>query len=38
MRKEVYGPHDALDLLYKAATNKLVPHLELSSPELCCSY
>lgn len=21
MRKEVYGPHDALDLLYKAATN-----------------
>lgn len=22
MRKEVYGPHDALDLLYKAATDK----------------
>ena len=22
MRREVYGPHDALDLLYKAATNK----------------
>ena len=27
MRREVYGPHDALDLLYKAATDKLVhPH------------
>lgn len=24
MRREVYGPHDALDLLYKAATDKLV--------------
>jgi hypothetical protein len=24
MRKEVYGPHDALDLLYKAATDKSV--------------
>lgn len=24
MRQEVYGPHDALDLLYKAATNKSV--------------
>jgi len=24
MRTEVYGPHDALDLLYKAATDKLV--------------
>jgi hypothetical protein len=22
MRREVYGPHDALDLLYKAATNR----------------
>ena len=28
MRREVYGPHDALDLLYKAATDKLV-HFEL---------
>jgi hypothetical protein len=27
MRREVYGPHDALDLLYKAATDKLV-HFE----------
>jgi hypothetical protein len=24
MRREVYGPHDALDLLYKAATNRYV--------------
>jgi hypothetical protein len=24
MRREVYGPHDALDLLYKAATDKYV--------------
>lgn len=24
MRKEVYGPHDALDLLYKAATDRYV--------------
>lgn len=26
MRKEVYGPHDALDLLYKAATDKTHEH------------
>lgn len=25
MRTQVYGPHDALSLLYKAATDKLVP-------------
>ena len=25
MRREVYGPHDALDLLYKAATDRCVP-------------
>lgn len=25
MRREVYGPHDALDLLYKAATDRYVP-------------
>lgn len=24
MRREVYGPHDALDLLYKAATDRYV--------------
>ena len=24
MRREVYGPHDALDLLYKAATDRCV--------------
>jgi hypothetical protein len=24
MRREVYGPHDALDLLYKAATDKYI--------------
>lgn len=24
MRREVYGPHDALDLLYKAATDTYV--------------
>ncbi|KAK4184172.1 hypothetical protein QBC35DRAFT_477503 [Podospora australis] len=29
MRREVYGPHDALDLLYKAATDKFVPFLFL---------
>jgi hypothetical protein len=30
MRREVYGPHDALDLLYKAATDKSVhPHVTL---------
>lgn len=30
MRQEVYGPHDALDLLYKAATDRYVGsfHLE----------
>ncbi|OTB08049.1 hypothetical protein M426DRAFT_218625 [Hypoxylon sp. CI-4A] len=31
MRKEVYGPHDALDLLYKAATDKSVRLSDLSS-------
>jgi len=31
MRREVYGPHDALDLLYKAATDKSVhPHATAS--------
>lgn len=25
MRREVFGPHDALDLLYKAATDRYVP-------------
>jgi hypothetical protein len=24
MRREVYGPHDALDLLYKAATDRYI--------------
>lgn len=27
MRREVYGPHDALDLLYKAATDRYVTRL-----------
>lgn len=27
MRREVYGPHDALDLLYKAATDRYVPRV-----------
>jgi hypothetical protein len=27
MRREVYGPHDALDLLYKAATDRYVEAL-----------
>jgi hypothetical protein len=31
MRRGVYGPHDALDLLYKAATDKSV----LASPAVC---
>ncbi|OTA61953.1 hypothetical protein K449DRAFT_395325 [Hypoxylon sp. EC38] len=31
MRKEVYGPHDALDLLYKAATDRSVGPSRLSS-------
>lgn len=31
MRKEVYGPHDALDLLYKAATDRSVFASRLSS-------
>ncbi|KAI1770426.1 hypothetical protein F4818DRAFT_262011 [Hypoxylon cercidicola] len=31
MRKEVYGPHDALDLLYKAATDRSVFTSRLSS-------
>ncbi|KAK1751876.1 hypothetical protein QBC47DRAFT_364220 [Echria macrotheca] len=31
MRREVYGPHDALDLLYKAATDKSV-HLRPDEP------
>ncbi|KAI0382637.1 hypothetical protein F5Y04DRAFT_270213 [Hypomontagnella monticulosa] len=31
MRKEVYGPHDALDLLYKAATDRSVLPSRLAS-------
>ncbi|KAI1393262.1 uncharacterized protein F4822DRAFT_423730 [Hypoxylon trugodes] len=31
MRKEVYGPHDALDLLYKAATDRSVRPSHISS-------
>ncbi|KAI1763070.1 hypothetical protein GGR53DRAFT_467705 [Hypoxylon sp. FL1150] len=31
LRKEVYGPHDALDLLYKAATDRSVYASRLSS-------
>ena len=27
MRREVYGPHDALDLLYKAATDRYAPRV-----------
>lgn len=30
MRREVYGPHDALDLLYKAATDRYVPTIIVS--------
>jgi hypothetical protein len=40
MRREVYGPHDALDLLYKAATDRYVFkvhfHLACSVGKLCC--
>ena len=35
MRREVYGPHDALDLLYKAATDKLVVLSVPSQPARC---
>lgn len=34
MRREVYGPHDALDLLYKAATNNPGHRRERSSSQL----
>ncbi|KAK3375420.1 hypothetical protein B0H63DRAFT_482865 [Podospora didyma] len=34
MRREVYGPHDALDLLYKAATDKLVDSRHVSPQRL----
>ena len=32
MRREVYGPHDALDLLYKAATDKYVSTWDVQNP------
>lgn len=37
MRQEVYGPHDALDLLYKAATDRYITvfHLERIKSQCC---